>query len=115
MAGLVGRFGDDDLDAAAAELLSVASGAVGLVAQQRVRGRPWTARAPGRDPELTEQLAQRRGVVGLPRSAGQNERTSLPVDDCVGLGRQTTAGPADPVVVRFARFVQSISRILVIR
>ena len=109
---LVGGFGDDRGDPPRAQQGTVRPGGIRLVPAQGGRGGPWSSRSDPRDPKLSQQQRQCPGVAGLAGCDGDDQWAPTPVDQRVGLGRQTPAGPADAVIVRF---VPAITGFLVIR
>ena len=94
------------------EVLAVGFGRVSLVPTQCVRGCPRPARAAAQDPELVQQRWQRRRITRIAGRQDQDKWQPTAVDQCMGLGRQATAGTTDGVIVRF---VPATQRFFVIR
>ena len=110
--GLVGLLGDDGLNVSRAEQGTMAARAVGLVRAEHVRCRARTTGAAPGDPQFPKQQRQHRAVARMARPHDQRQRSTLAINEGVGLGAQTTTRAADAVIVGF---VPADRRILVIR
>jgi hypothetical protein len=100
MPGLVGGFGDDRDDAAAAKKTSVAAGGVRLVRDHAIGSGAGPTAAPARDAERSENVREHRAVTALPGAQQHHQRTAPAIAGVVDLGGQPAPGSADGVVNR---------------
>lgn len=105
---LVGGFGNDRDDPAAAQPSACCSAGVGLIAADALRAGMWAATAAAVHFQVREQMLEHRSVVGLAGAHEHHQRSSAAVNEMVNLAGQPAAGAANPVVRRLDRQIRAI-------
>lgn len=107
MPGLIGRFGDDRDDPAAAATPGSLRDEYAFAADP-IRTGPRPSTTDAENAQVVEQMRERRAVTGLSRRDQDHQRWSVSVDEVMDLRRQTAAGAADRVVRRLAPRIRVI-------
>lgn len=103
---------DHRLDPTGPQILSIGSGPISTVSQNRVRTSSCTARTDSGNSNISQHFGQYHPVVALPAGDHDRQRSAPTVNGVMNLRRQSATRPSDSMPGRLSL---RIGQILVIR